>query len=289
MGESIQVSQGGIYWVDVTNSFGCSSRDSLTVTVNPLPVVLLGDDRHFCEGTSVTVDATAGFTSYEWSNGAAGTSITVTEPGIYWVLVTDQNGCIDSDSVELFMDPLPGETQVMDGDVSVNTYSTATSRYNCSVAANSESYLWTIDPVNSGVLEQNGTGCTVTWNTGFTGIASLNVISSNECGQGAISAAYQVTVYTTLSVDESGTLSSLNIFPNPTQGVFRVEFSSDKEVTIELQLSTTSGEVILKKQLPVRPGLFSEEISLAGQPYGVYNLTLRDGEKMVSKKIVYKR
>lgn len=287
--QSTQVSQAGTYWVDVTNAFGCSKRDSVTVTVNPLPEVMLGDDRHFCEGTTVTIEATAGFTQYEWNTGATGTSITVAEPGVYWVLVTDENGCMDTDSVELFMDPLPGETQVLNGDVSVDTYLASSSQYSCEVASYADNYSWALEPAIAGTLEQNGTTATVSWDAAFTGTASLTVRSVNECGQGESSPSYLVNVYTTLGVDESGITNTLNIFPNPTQGTFRIEFQSSQEITVEIKISSTTGELIFGKEVKVQQGPFSEEISLNGQPFGIYNLTLKEGNKSITKKVVYKK
>ena len=83
------------YVVTVTDRFGCISKDSVKVTVNPLPSVAINANgpRSFCRGGSVTLSATPGFAKYFWSDGRETQDIVVTEPGAYFVTVTDANGC----------------------------------------------------------------------------------------------------------------------------------------------------------------------------------------------------
>ncbi len=46
-----------------------------------------------CTGQTTTLNAAAGFTSYNWLDGSTGTSMSVTAAGAYNVLVTDSIGC----------------------------------------------------------------------------------------------------------------------------------------------------------------------------------------------------
>lgn len=52
----------------------------------------LGPDINKCPGTSVTLVAPSNQTVYNWSNSASTQSITVTQPGTYWVNVSGPNG-----------------------------------------------------------------------------------------------------------------------------------------------------------------------------------------------------
>ncbi len=106
-GQSITVTEPGIYWVEVTNDFGCSNRDSAEFAVNPLPSVNFGEDHAFCEGTPAILLAGAGFASYLWSTGETGDFISITEAGEYWVEVTDDNGCSNRDTIALSMNQQP--------------------------------------------------------------------------------------------------------------------------------------------------------------------------------------
>jgi hypothetical protein len=47
----------------------------------------------------VTLDAGSGYTSYLWQDNSTGSALQATEYGLYWVTVTDENGCQASDSV----------------------------------------------------------------------------------------------------------------------------------------------------------------------------------------------
>ena len=58
------------YVVTGTDANGCSSKDTVAITVNPLPSVDLGNDTtSICQGDSVLLDAGSGHTNYLWSTG----------------------------------------------------------------------------------------------------------------------------------------------------------------------------------------------------------------------------
>jgi len=103
--QQIQVSQTGTYWVQVVDQNQCKGGDTITVTVNPLPVPNLGADREYCFGTPIfeNLDPGPGYAVYSWSMpGATGQQVeTVTTPGNYGVTVTDVNGCKASDYVKV--------------------------------------------------------------------------------------------------------------------------------------------------------------------------------------------
>ncbi|HEX7708971.1 MAG TPA: FG-GAP-like repeat-containing protein [Thermoanaerobaculia bacterium] len=95
--QSIAATASGSYSVTVTNANGCSATSEPTnVTVSeatPTPSISASGPTAFCQGGSVTLTASAGYT-YLWSNGATTQSIAVTASGSYSVAVTNANGCI---------------------------------------------------------------------------------------------------------------------------------------------------------------------------------------------------
>ena len=94
------------YTVTVTSPYGCSKTKSITVTVNPLPVVTISGNDDICEGMSSTFVAYGGV-SYRWNTGGRTDRITVNTQGTYTVTATDGNGCVSSESVVLNVHPLP--------------------------------------------------------------------------------------------------------------------------------------------------------------------------------------
>jgi len=99
------------FWVMVTNTnSGCYSTDTIELTSVPGTMVDLGSNvtiKMYDGTTSVTLDAGAGFTSYLWDNMALTQTRqiigSVVGAGIhtYYVDVTDANGCMASDTVEV--------------------------------------------------------------------------------------------------------------------------------------------------------------------------------------------
>jgi len=105
-GESTQtiiVTATNNYSVEVTYN-GCVQSDSAYITFTPLPSVNLGNDTTICINHSLIFDAGSGFSSYIWSNGSTGQTLTLDGSsgiGVYTitVMVTDSAGCENSDTV----------------------------------------------------------------------------------------------------------------------------------------------------------------------------------------------
>lgn len=89
-GQSITTGTPGIYWLDVTQNT-CTVRDSILVSVTPLPVIDLGPDTSVCPGVQAVLDATLAGASYLWNTGASTATINA-GPGNYSVQVS-LNGC----------------------------------------------------------------------------------------------------------------------------------------------------------------------------------------------------
>ena len=98
--DTIHVSTTGTYWLHVNN--GCDATDTINITVNPLPVVNLGNDTIECQGVPLVLQSSITYTgaTYLWNTGATTPSITVTATGTYWLQVSN-GGCPGSDTIHL--------------------------------------------------------------------------------------------------------------------------------------------------------------------------------------------
>jgi gliding motility-associated-like protein len=88
------------YVLTALSSNGCLGTDTVSVTVNPRPLVSAGNDQSICEGDNVTLTA-SGAETYSWSNGildgvAFGPPFGTTT---YTLTGIGENGCIDTDEV----------------------------------------------------------------------------------------------------------------------------------------------------------------------------------------------
>ena len=91
------VTESGYYILQVTNEYGCTSKDSLYVDVTELPQINLPDTLYLTEGESITVNP-GNFDSYFWSNGETSPTIEVFRQDWYSVVAKNQFGCESSKS-----------------------------------------------------------------------------------------------------------------------------------------------------------------------------------------------
>jgi len=98
--QTIDVTESGTYYVKIFNTTDTLS-DTIQVTVNPAPVVILGNDITIVSGTSITLNAGNPGASYLWNTGAVSQLINVNTAGYYSVIVTDSNGCHGTDTIKI--------------------------------------------------------------------------------------------------------------------------------------------------------------------------------------------
>lgn len=97
----------GEYKVTV-NLDGCLRSDSTQLTVNPTPVVDLGDDRVVaCAGEEFTLTATVNAEIFTWQDGSTAATFSGDQPGVYFVEASNGQ-CTVRDSVEVvYVTPNP--------------------------------------------------------------------------------------------------------------------------------------------------------------------------------------
>jgi gliding motility-associated-like protein len=79
---------------------GCDSIVTTDLTVNPLPLVSLGDDMLICPGDSIFLSPGEDFISYLWSDGSVLNKLLVLNPGIYTVTASNE-WCPASDEITI--------------------------------------------------------------------------------------------------------------------------------------------------------------------------------------------
>jgi hypothetical protein len=100
------------YLVNISDGVSTATA-SVNVIVHQLPVVNLGNDTTLCTYSTITLSAGSGST-YLWSNGAITQSIIVDSnfaiAGVakVWVAVTNQFGCVKSDTINITFVTCPG-------------------------------------------------------------------------------------------------------------------------------------------------------------------------------------
>ena len=98
------------YFIEVTDSFNCISKDSVILEVKPLPDVNVGPDKRICFADSAVFDAgdnqTKGLLFYEWITPDGNRSsqiIYAKDSGQYMIKVIDSFRCEQRDTALLFV------------------------------------------------------------------------------------------------------------------------------------------------------------------------------------------
>lgn len=107
-------SSSEVYSLLITDVYGCTDTDTVTVTVNPLPALTACCNQALCPGDTVSLTATSSANTISWSpsgdlSAATGSTVDAYPVSTTTVLITatDSNGCTMSDSIVLTVYPAP--------------------------------------------------------------------------------------------------------------------------------------------------------------------------------------
>ncbi|MBK9639545.1 MAG: PKD domain-containing protein [Bacteroidetes bacterium] len=256
--QSIAVTTNGTYSVVVTDGLGCSSSDTIEVALLTVPIANLGNDITMCQGFApLSTQNGTGYT-YLWNTGSTIGSIGVIMGGTYWVLVTASNGCTASDTVQVTMNaPAVSyvETQTL-------------------LCVNASPITLTPGIPSGGVY--SGLGVTGNmFNPTTAGVGNKNVIYSFTDTAGCVGHDTSVIV-----VDPCSGVAELNeiglqLYPNPSNGVFTVKFT---KLVDEIIITDAIGKVIET----IIPSGQQLEFDLSKKASGVYFINVTSVDKKYS-------
>jgi gliding motility-associated-like protein len=140
--QTLEVNQAGTYGISVSDTSGCTARDSITIQmVSPIKPQINGLDT-ICPGvnTQLRVGNTSGnFISFLWSSGDTLDLITIDSGGIYVVEVMDIEGCTSQDTFAVWEDSPPVFS------ITGNPYFCPGDSTTLGINTPAQSYLWVVD------------------------------------------------------------------------------------------------------------------------------------------------
>ncbi|HNU34378.1 MAG TPA: gliding motility-associated C-terminal domain-containing protein, partial [Bacteroidia bacterium] len=215
----------GTYTVTVTNS-SCSATQSFTVNAAPSQLLDSITSTNTACGSNngtATVHPYGGTASYTflWSTTATTQTITNLPQGTYVVTVTDFNGCIKRDSVEILNDNAPVLT-IFNIDEPLCYGGTGSIALNASGGVLPYSFLWSngaIDSINTNIPSGVYT-CTV---TGGNGCSSDITVFLNQ--PLPISASLQISPENCGNDD-----GAVTVFPSGGNGPYQYQWSSGETI-----------------------------------------------------------
>lgn len=102
------------FYVLRASDFSCFRTDTVQIysSANPIATIDSSGSTKVCVNQPVTLFVDSPFAAYQWNTGSTSASITVTQPGQYYAVVTDQNGCIDTSNSITVSNITPPTVQV---------------------------------------------------------------------------------------------------------------------------------------------------------------------------------
>ena len=81
-----------IFYVRIDSPNTCFQIVTLTLELVSKPIIPINDIEPLCEGRNITLNAGNNYDTYTWSTGETSQTITITQPGSYSVIVTENHG-----------------------------------------------------------------------------------------------------------------------------------------------------------------------------------------------------
>ncbi|MBK7149314.1 MAG: T9SS type A sorting domain-containing protein [Bacteroidetes bacterium] len=176
--QTINANAAGTYTVTVTQN-GCTASDDevITITSNTLaPTITASGSTNICPGGSVTLDAGAGYDTYNWSNAETTAEVTINSQGTYTVTVT-QGSCSGSASASVAVGNFPLSVTIT--PQGATTFCPGNS-VTLDGGADYDSYDWsTGDNTQTTIANAQGTYTLTATDAGCTGTATISVQVAN--------------------------------------------------------------------------------------------------------------
>ena len=215
----------GIYSYTLLSG-SCIVTESVAL-IEPAPINLITATSHsvLCDGQTATLSA-SGATTYSWSTGSGGSSITVTPSVTTSYSVTGTlNGCANtttiSQNISVFdLTANASNTIVCSGEIAILS------------GGGGLTYTWT------GI----GSGSTATVSPETTSIYTLTSLNADGCSK--TTTVLLEVVNCTGEVNIKSELELGKIYPNPTTGEFYLEFGSDEHGVSKIEIYNSIGQLV---------------------------------------------
>ena len=306
------------YFRQMQNSTGTNGgplpTNSVTITVNPLPVPTITGAASVCAGTmGVTYSTEAAMTGYTWTVSSGGTiatgqgtaSIDVLwgSSGSQWLTVTYTNsaGCSPASPAQLNVNVLylPDPAGVISGTATLcgGTQGVA---YSVAPIGNATAYVWTL-PAGATIASGAGTNNITVNFASNASSGNMTVYGNDVCGNGAVSPAFAVTVNplpadagtvsgpSTVCQGENGVNYSVVTIANATNynwtvpsGATIVSGGTTNTITVDFAMSATAGNVTVYGSNSCGNGAVSPALAVTVNPKPATPVVTAIGDTLTS-------
>ncbi|MCB9235561.1 MAG: T9SS type A sorting domain-containing protein [Bacteroidia bacterium] len=270
---SVCSSTAGALSVTITDTFGCMSSDTVMLIAVPNPIINLGSDLDIClTGSACFSEGSSGLT-YLWSDASTGNQLCVSTPGTVWLIATDVNGCMGSDTANATAQDT-AMALISGVDTSLCPIISFTSG-----SSNAATLAWSFGDGNSSAASNP----TNTYAANAT--YQVTLTATNTCNTHSVSLNLPIDCLTGLAPSFPGTVS---IYPNPNQGSFQVSLSQVPAGEMEFRMLDLSGKQVMQRKVNIAGGNHIENFELPGLSAGIYLLDMQVDGKTRREKLVVK-
>lgn len=263
----------GNYSVTVTDAASCQTVNSVNILQPSALVGTTGSIEASCGGndgqSSVFVLGGTEPMTYLWNNGVTSPINDQIPAGNYTVTITDANNCTIIFTVSVGNANGP-TVSLSSTNASANGICDGSASATVSGGAPPYNFQW-----SNGASSQNiSTLCAGTYNFSAT--------DANNC---TATATVTITQPSPVSIGEQAIGFAFNIYPNPSNGKFIIEFPETVQGNFQLEIFNLIGEKVYSR---IATNSKKEEISLPLNP-GIYYIKCQTGKLLLLKSIIIEK
>ena len=294
------------YDKDVSQSHGddCAWIDYIIFPPMVFTSVNAGPDTEICEDDDMQCNGSA--TNYEtlfWEtsgNGvfdddqSLGPVYTPSEDDILGgnvllsLNIIDVDGIPVSDTMILSFSYFPVTPSMPTGPELVDLNSVSQSEYSVEVAQYSETYSWSLYPLEAGSISGTDIVGNVDWNIDYVGEAWIKVSGQNDCGESDASDSLLVIIINSVGVADAQEEISVNIVPNPSNGRFTVAVSTYQNRIFDITIVNPLGKVIIEESAIDFSNISKKSFEVGDAPSGIYFVIVQNNNSRTVKKLMIK-
>lgn len=248
---------------------GVVQKDTVIVSVKPLPTINLGNDKALCSGDSIVITAATNATSLLWNTNDTAHSIII-KPTVTanYSVIANLNGCKNTDAISVFVKPLPNVafTKTQNG-----------AQVQFSAPGGNTSYHWSFGDTTTST-QQNPLH-TYTKNGKFyvTLTAGLDGCTQTKTDS--------VSITITAITNQLSVVDKIQIAPNPVAQFLSLDMEAKKATDFNVTLLNVNGQVVFTK-IYNKTSVIHDMLDTHELSSGVYLLQIQaEGEQAVFRII----
>jgi hypothetical protein len=267
----VTVGQSSSFYATLTSLLGCSAiTDTIDIVANANPdATLTVSSDTICSGDTSFVSAAPGYT-YDWSNQASGSQISVTSSALIFVIVTDSvtNCYTQSDLISITAFARPAEPLFTGDTISMVGNKNG---YLIGNIDSTVSYNWILDALGT-IYTSNADSSLIKIEWTNAGTANLTATVKNGFCKNTFTKAIQINP---LNIEEMA--NSFIIYPNPSSGMISIEATANYINDEFVMLYDNYGALLKEIHLESTTNSF---LDLEFLPPGMYHLVFNDGSTL---------